>query len=446
MSLERAFLDDIIAHPADDAPRLVYADWLEERGDQASRDRAEFIRGQIELEGLPELSPRRWELERREAALLAAYRAEWWGPLPPLVRAAVFRRGFIDHVIVTLPDLTENAERLFALAPIRRVQVVGDQSAGVNRTVREARAAVRARGLRPVIGLDLGVPVARKTAEVLARADALANLRELHLHHGDRLLQGFAALLSARFVPGLRELWLNGGACQEALDTLPTAVPLAGLQVLSLRGLGPAAPPRLAVGPLLPGLQRLDLTFFAHPALTADGLHDALSGPLARGAEEVRVSLPGSGSQVSYWFGDAPASALRWLDLSHHGFLLECAGGLANSPSLAGLEYLNLRGNVLKSAGLAALARSPHLTRLRALLLHFNGIGDEGVIELARSPAMANLQWLDLAANRLTDRAAFALARSPILSNLARLSLQRNDVSERGRQALVDRFGPGVTF
>lgn len=41
-----AFLADVIAHPRDDAPRLVYADWLEDNG---RAERAEFIRVQCEL-------------------------------------------------------------------------------------------------------------------------------------------------------------------------------------------------------------------------------------------------------------------------------------------------------------------------------------------------------------------------------------------------------------
>jgi uncharacterized protein (TIGR02996 family) len=39
--LEKAFLRDISANPEDDAPRLIFADWLEEQGDAA---RAEFSR------------------------------------------------------------------------------------------------------------------------------------------------------------------------------------------------------------------------------------------------------------------------------------------------------------------------------------------------------------------------------------------------------------------
>jgi len=40
----------ILAHPDDDGPRLVYADWLEEHGEQ---ERAEFIRVQCELATVP---------------------------------------------------------------------------------------------------------------------------------------------------------------------------------------------------------------------------------------------------------------------------------------------------------------------------------------------------------------------------------------------------------
>jgi uncharacterized protein (TIGR02996 family) len=68
MSIERQFLDEIHAAPYDESPRLVYADWLEERGDP----RAEYLRLECELVGLKdddalfrELAPRLQEL--REA-------------------------------------------------------------------------------------------------------------------------------------------------------------------------------------------------------------------------------------------------------------------------------------------------------------------------------------------------------------------------------------------
>jgi uncharacterized protein (TIGR02996 family) len=46
-ALMRAILDQ----PADDTPRLAFADWLEEHGGTAGAARAEFIRLQIALAG-----------------------------------------------------------------------------------------------------------------------------------------------------------------------------------------------------------------------------------------------------------------------------------------------------------------------------------------------------------------------------------------------------------
>ncbi len=42
--MPRAFLDAIVADIDDNAPRLIYADWLDEQGDS---NRAEFIRVQV---------------------------------------------------------------------------------------------------------------------------------------------------------------------------------------------------------------------------------------------------------------------------------------------------------------------------------------------------------------------------------------------------------------
>src|SRR5262249_36789673 len=67
MALDDAFLEDIVAHPEDDAPRLIYADWLDEQDAPEDRARAEFIRVQCALARTEEEGPRRWALQRREA-------------------------------------------------------------------------------------------------------------------------------------------------------------------------------------------------------------------------------------------------------------------------------------------------------------------------------------------------------------------------------------------
>jgi uncharacterized protein (TIGR02996 family) len=59
MSDEAAFLNAILFDPQDEAPRLVYADWLDEQGDPASAPKAAFLRADARLKLLPERHPRR---------------------------------------------------------------------------------------------------------------------------------------------------------------------------------------------------------------------------------------------------------------------------------------------------------------------------------------------------------------------------------------------------
>src|SRR5690242_9892719 len=92
---EQAFLADVIASGGDDAPRLVFADWLEDNG-QAHR--AEFIRLQCRLAGVDELDPQRQALKQREWELLAVHRDDWTQALPAWVWTQgppEFQRGFV---------------------------------------------------------------------------------------------------------------------------------------------------------------------------------------------------------------------------------------------------------------------------------------------------------------------------------------------------------------
>src|SRR5438552_114024 len=93
---EAAFLRLIAAAPDDDAPRLIYADWLEERGDP----RGSFIRVQCALARLAADDPRRGDLEGVERHLLAAYAATG--------RAGVFLARSTNLPVLTTLDLSNN--------------------------------------------------------------------------------------------------------------------------------------------------------------------------------------------------------------------------------------------------------------------------------------------------------------------------------------------------
>src|SRR5579884_2831930 len=111
-----AFLEDILANPDDDGPRLIYADWLEENGQP---ERAEFIRVQIAL-----ASGRSGAgLEAREQELLGKYGADWAKPLRGLVQQWSFQRGFVADVRVEFRTFRSRADQIFHRAPVQHLRL-----------------------------------------------------------------------------------------------------------------------------------------------------------------------------------------------------------------------------------------------------------------------------------------------------------------------------------
>ncbi len=134
MSDGDALMAAILAHPDEDVPRLAYADWLDETGGAAERDRAEFIRAQVALARVPPVEFVPWNerviaLRAREKALLAARGGEWLAPLcgrgGPLEPPAhgLLRRGFVEVIWMPAAWFPARAARLFALAPVRELRV-----------------------------------------------------------------------------------------------------------------------------------------------------------------------------------------------------------------------------------------------------------------------------------------------------------------------------------
>src|SRR5438046_1084093 len=102
-----AFLRMICENPADDGPRLVFADWLEEQGDT---DRSEFIRLQCERARLPPVkaaNPHRRRLSERSDKLCKPHRDRWRAELPSLpgVKWGPFHRGFVHIVEVASAEV-----------------------------------------------------------------------------------------------------------------------------------------------------------------------------------------------------------------------------------------------------------------------------------------------------------------------------------------------------
>src|SRR5579872_5879061 len=119
MSQADAFLDAIRESPDDDAPRLIFADWLDDHGDG---DRAAFIRAQVRLAPLAADDPDRLDRED-EADDLMRRHPDWAGPLPEVAQGWEFRRGFVESVTLAASAFLPAAGRLFAAFPLRHVRV-----------------------------------------------------------------------------------------------------------------------------------------------------------------------------------------------------------------------------------------------------------------------------------------------------------------------------------
>ena len=148
-----ALLRAIIESPDDDAPRLVYADWVDEHGDP---DRAEFIRLQCELElielGTPEAMARYSALSDRCHSLLNAHNKAWVAadlaavPTSPHARF-LFRRGMVHEAMCPVRNFVTHGDRLLDAAPI---EVVGFRRvpAAQVRDLADCPGSRRTRGVR----------------------------------------------------------------------------------------------------------------------------------------------------------------------------------------------------------------------------------------------------------------------------------------------------------
>lgn len=106
---EARWLDAIRAAPADDHPREVYADWLEERGEPLGR----FIRVQCAIAREPTAT-----LEAEQRALLEAHETKWLEPIHAFIERATWKRGFVTEIEAHAATFAKGATAVFAAQPM----------------------------------------------------------------------------------------------------------------------------------------------------------------------------------------------------------------------------------------------------------------------------------------------------------------------------------------
>jgi uncharacterized protein (TIGR02996 family) len=341
----RALLQGILDAPEDDAPRLVFADWLDDHGET---DRAEFIRAQVQLALTAEEDPNKAGLQQRADQLLSRHFTEWVKEVPGWARHEVkFARGFVRDVVCTALSFARRGARLFENSPVRGIRLT------------------RYAGL---VGLAASTPHARHVTALTLSAD----------RHENRLSrEDVSDLVEYAWPAHLENLdlsvnWLG----REEMEILTRAeFPRLHTLILTQNYLRQEGLRVLLDWPSLGHVRRLGLV---HNVFRTIGM-----GPI----DEMIRESPNLGALLDLDVGCS-------IDPSSLPALTE-------APTLRGLQTLGLGGNKLDDDSCAVLARSPYLTRLRGLNLGGNHITAAGVEVLINSPVLHSFCRLNLMGNRI---------------------------------------------
>lgn len=367
MNQENTLLQAIYANPDDDAPRLIYADWLDEKG---QADWADFIRVQCALEAPARSVAERLSLQEREAILLRAHETAWLGEVlaATLNREVLtaprwegdvpnfghrFARGWLDRI--DLPILNVAVTRELVRRPVAHLlRHLGVDFLAYEEGEYEPGPDVPAGKLHPAL-------------YPLIRSGALTNLRslrigawpdeELHHFNSESSVEGLVGLV--RLQPRIEEIYLF--AQFDSTDRLFALPNLDNLRTIQIYHLHEYAWGTLAKNPALARLEKL----LIHPGrqeewengyMTPDDLRAVLESPHLWALTHLQLRLLNFGDTACELLVRTGAlKRLKWLDLQHGIMTDTGARLLAACPEVKNLEYLNVNDNALTAVGITAL-------------------------------------------------------------------------------------------
>jgi uncharacterized protein (TIGR02996 family) len=326
MTEREALLRAVCEFPDDDTPRLVFADWLQEHGEE---ERAEFIRVQCRLARKDDE-----RLRQRARELLAAHRESWSQPFQQfevagsfrrLMFGVQFRRGFVFALSVNDEEsrFVENAAALFRLAPVQRLN-----------------------------------PFHKHQHEDLTRCPELLRVTELMIDRQGFETVAIAQLLRSKYLTNITRLDLIADDDNGHLETEGLAL--------------------FARAKSLPALRHLDLSYNYCGWMFSDErenwLARLLNGPLIGQLETLRLRSTDVTDGCALALARCKRTgALRHLDVSGNSLSERSLRALANSPHLSGLTTLDLRENDYDYEGGSQLRECP--PELRTLLQARFGTG-----------------------------------------------------------------------
>lgn len=196
--VNQALLEAVVAD-VDDEPRLVYADWCEENGDDA---RAQFIRTQVKSARLPPWRKEQIALHIAEQTLCARHRNNWRSELAPIegITWVDFQRGFMSVAAVeSFAALVGVADKLVQVTPVRHLDVYWPASED------DAKCVSSIPTLRS-LAVD---PVARARPQHLAASPLMSTVTEFWVEGGWGLDDQWAALVGSPALGRLKHLRLG---------------------------------------------------------------------------------------------------------------------------------------------------------------------------------------------------------------------------------------------
>ncbi len=420
----RALGAAVLAHPDDDLPRLVYADWLDESGDP---DGARFVRAQIALSALPEWDPQAAALRRTQPEWdLGEARRAGLPPLPeerglrwPDEDRSAFRRGFGYWAKAPmLTALQTELPRLLEREPIERLGLFAA-------TLDQWRAFAASPWLPRIREIDfdgIGAPI--EAVRELVDASGASGLRTLRFQSSisPAMPEILSRLLRSPLGDRLTALHLSQafGSDTNWFEDFQDAFRVGGerLEELHLHSMG--------FGDV--------------------HLHEFLISRTWTHLRELTVENDAARNRAVGFLGYPDAwPALRAIRFTGVGLDFVDADRLANNLRAPGLTVLDFSLAPIRPEAVRALAKAEHLAPLRVVRLRRMRIDNRGVRYLARAKFWKNLVELDLRGNPIDENGTkFLLERRPP-PELELLTLDRNfpdTVCDR----LQDHFAGKVVF
>ena len=362
------FLAAICAHLDDDTPRLVFADWLQENGDEV---RAEFIRVQCEQERNLQV----WDAEQRGKAVARASELQkqagtrWTSTFPKWADSLLlFGRGFVSCFRTTARRWLKAGARIRRQTPVSMLSLT--HLAGLEHQLLPSPL---------VFGLKRLFLQHVETDGALALADspALDTLVGLDLYVNRRCVldpDAAASVFRSPRLANVRTLQLSSSPCGDAC-----ALAVAGN----------------------PHLRNLTDFGLVATELHAGAFERLLASPALSRVRDLSVHWNRLGDDGVRRLVASPLVDLDSLNLEFNGLTAESARMLAAWPGLRSVRVLSLGDNPFGSEGVRALLASDNLTNMSSLELPRNGIGRG---ERARIAALPEFQRINEAYFAEPDR------------------------------------------